>query len=156
MVGLYLKPKTPGERGLPKRSVTEAELLPSGVRGDYNHYRQQEIHGDPDSAVLFFPREITDELRSQGWPIADGDLGENVATRGIPFAEFRTGRTIRMGSVLLRTTRACTPCDVLANLPYVGEERLSEFMRLLVDRRGWYGRVEIAGPVRVGDVISIE
>ncbi len=156
LVGLYVKPRRAGEFGLPKHAVDRADLLPQGVHGDFNNYREEELHGDLDSAVLVLPREILDDLRSEGWTLRPGDLGENIATRGIPWSEFRTGRTIEVGGARLETTRACTPCRRLAILPSVGEARLAAFLRATAARRGWYAKVIAPGAVAVGDEISIE
>src|SRR5687768_6359581 len=49
---LSVKPKTPGEYGLPKHPVTELRITPSGADGDYNNYRQRTLAGDPDQAIL--------------------------------------------------------------------------------------------------------
>ena len=154
--GIYLKPRMPGEYGLPKRSVLQAEILTAGLRGDYNNYRQEELHGDLDSAVLVLPREVEDALRSEGWPVRPGDLGENLLLREVPYAELTPPRELRVGTeVRLVTTRACDPCRRLSTLPYVGGERLAEFQRTTLHRRGWYARVVQPGLVRVGDPIVL-
>lgn len=156
IVGLFVKARVPGEPGLPKHAVPETELLPTGARGDFNNYRTEELRGDPDSAVLLLPHEILDELRAEGWPVRPGDLGENIATRGIPWSVFRPDRTVRVGSAVLRTTRECTPCERLRSLPYVGTEKLPQFMRATLSRRGWYARVAVSGVTKLGDPIEIE
>ena len=156
VAGLFVKPKVAGEDGLPKRPVIRADLLPEGLVGDFNNYRQEELHGDPDSAVLLVPQELLDDLRAEGWPLRPGDLGENLATRGIPWTEFRSGRSIEVGRATLETTRACTPCRRLAGLPYVGDARLAEFLKATMGRRGWYARVVQPGAVAEGDEIVID
>lgn len=152
---LHRKPETREEHGLPKSAVPEVILTPSGVQGDFNRYRHEEKHDDPDMAVLLEPVETLEELRQEGWPIAPGDLGENITTSGIPYSEFRLGRTVEVGEARLRISRVCSPCENLYLLPYVGRSRGSEFLKTMLDRRGWFARVERPGRVRVGDTISV-
>jgi MOSC domain-containing protein YiiM len=155
VAGIYLKPQVPGEFGLPKHAVREAEVLASGLRGDFNNYRQEELHGDPDSAILLMPEEVLSSLRSEGWPVRPGDLGENLLLRGVRYEELAPGHRLRVGAaVSLTTTRACDPCDRLATLPYVGKERGPAFVKTMLHRRGWYARVVGPGPVRVGDPVA--
>lgn len=154
VAGIYLKPRAPGEFGLPKRPVASAEILSTGLRGDFNNFRQEELHGDLDSAVLLLTEDMLASLRSEGWPIAPGDLGENLLLRGIRYAELAPVSRLTVGdTVALTTTRACDPCRRLESLPYVGVARGAEFLRTTLHRRGWYARVAVEGPVRVGDSV---
>lgn len=156
IVGIYLKPRVPQQYGLPKASVPSVEILRTGLEGDFNNYRQAELHGDPDSAVLLMTQETVEALRAEGWPVTPGDLGENLLVKGIRYDELAPSRTLRVGEgVTLATTRACTPCDRLFTLPYVGPERGPAFLKAMLDRRGWYARVVHPGSVRVGDAISL-
>ncbi|MEM0129614.1 MAG: MOSC domain-containing protein [Thermoplasmata archaeon] len=156
VVGVFVKGDVPREVGLPKIGVGEIRLGAAGAAGDFNHYRQEHLRGDPDSAVLLLPHEIVDVLRAEGWPVGPGDLGENLGLRGIPWHEFRSGRLVRVGDAELRLTRECTPCSRLAHLSYVGDTRLAEFLRATLGRRGFYARVLREGSVRVGDPVDLE
>lgn len=40
-------------------------------------------------------------LQSEGWPIEEGDLGENVLVSGLPYNFFRVGQKIVLGSVMV-------------------------------------------------------
>ena len=151
---LNRKSQVPGERGLPKRSVPEVEVRTGGIVGDYNVYRHDEARDDPAMAVLIVPKETLDELDREGWPVRPGDLGENVTTQGIAYDEFAPGRRFRVGEALLEISKPCTPCDNLYLLPYVGPERGPEFLRVTLDRRGWYARVLTTGRIRVADPIE--
>lgn len=151
---LNRKPPTPGQRGLPKVPVGEARFDAHGVEGDYNVYRHDVSHDDPAMAVLIIPLETLEELQAEGWPVRPGDMGENVTSRGIPYAEYAPGRRFRIGGALVEVSKPCTPCDNLYRLPYVGEARGPAFLRTTLDRRGWYARVLEAGLVRAGDRIE--
>jgi MOSC domain-containing protein YiiM len=148
-----VKGAVPNEGGLPKPAVPEALVTRDGLRGDYNHYRQEELHGDPDSAVLLLPQETIDELNRDGWPVAPGDFGENFTMRGVPPASLGPGLSLSIGAAEVTISRRCDPCRNLFALPYVGNEKGPGFLRATLIRRGWYARVVREGIVRVGDPI---
>ena len=154
VVAIHIKPETPGERGLPKQPVVRARITTTGLAGDFNRFRHEELHDDPDSAILLLPQETLDDLVREGWPVAPGHVGENLTTRGIPYAEFVSGRRFIVGTAELEVTRACTPCNNLYELPYVGKARGAEFMKTMIGRRGWYARVVREGDVVVGAPID--
>lgn len=154
VVQLNVKPETQGERGLPKRPAEAVTVTPHGVHGDYNRYRQEDLAGDPTSAVLVIPLETIDQLNAEGWPIKPGDLGENITTRGIPYDAMAPGTRLRVGGCEIEIARACDPCTNLYELPYVGREKGPRFVKTLVGRRGWYARVLRDGSVRRGDAVE--
>jgi MOSC domain-containing protein YiiM len=61
-----------------------------------------------------------------------------------------------VGSALLQISFKCEPCTYLYVLPYVGDERGSEFIKTVKDRRGWYARVLEEGSVKTGDKFQLE
>lgn len=149
-----VKPEKPGEHGLPKLPVTAAFVSAKGVTGDFNRYRHEEKHDDPDMAVLIMPLETIRELNEEGWPIKPGDIGENFTTEGLPYDSFAPGRVLDLGSARVQVSKACTPCDNLYLLPYVGQERGPEFLKVMMGRRGWYARVLREGRVGRGDAVT--
>jgi len=151
---LHRKAEVAGEHGLPKPSVSEAFVSRSGLVGDFNRYRHEEKKDDTAMALLLVPRETLAELSREGWPVRSGDLGENLTTEGIPYNAFTPGRRFRAGETVLEISKACTPCDNLFLLPYVGPTRGAEFLKVMLDRRGWYARVIHEGRVRAGDRIE--
>jgi MOSC domain-containing protein YiiM len=149
------KSETARERGLPKPAVEEAYVTLEGLEGDFNRYRHEEKADDPAMALLLLPQETIRALDGEGWPVRAGDLGENITSIGIPYAAFRPGRRFRIGrSTVVEISKACTPCDNLYLLPYVGRDRGPEFLRTMVDRRGWFARVREPGAIRRGDAIQ--
>ena len=151
---LNVKPKIPGERGLPKQSVSSAEIRADGLAGDFNRYRTEAKGGTPNMAVLIMPLETIEEIRADGWPVKPGHIGENVTTTGIGYADLPPGTRVRIGESDLEITEACQPCANLRLLPYVGRTRVTEFIRAMIGRRGWYARVIRPGRVNVGDLIT--
>jgi MOSC domain-containing protein YiiM len=152
---VHRKAETTGEHGLPKPAVPSIRILANGVAGDFNRYRHEEKHDDPTSAVLLMPSETLEALRTEGWPVQPGDLGENLTTQGVPYEELRPGTVLLAGEAELEVTRPCDPCQNLYLLPYVGKTRGPSFLRTMVDRRGWYCRVRVPGTVRAGDPLKI-
>jgi MOSC domain-containing protein YiiM len=151
---INVKPQTPGERGLPKKPVDSVLVTKAGLVGDFNLYRQDKLHGDPDSAVLLMPLETILELNSEGWPVKVGDLGENFTTTGIPYSRFSPRKAFRLGGTIVEVSRACDPCKNLFLLPYVGTSKGPDFLRVMLGRRGWYARVRTEGRVRGGDPVE--
>ncbi len=151
---LNVKPKVPGERGLPKQPVPSVEVTANGVVGDFNRYRTETKGGSPDMAVLIMPLETLNEIQADGWPVEPGHIGENVTTAGIGYADLSPGTRVRIGEAIVEITEACQPCTNLGLLPYVGRERATEFIRAMLGRRGWYARVIRPGPVNTGDLLT--
>ncbi|HEY6189450.1 MAG TPA: MOSC domain-containing protein [Pyrinomonadaceae bacterium] len=151
---LNTKGRTPGGRGLPKSPVEAVHIGSDGLEGDYNYYRTKKLAGDTEQAVLLYPLEMIRTLNEEGWPVEPGDLGENVTTEGLAYQDFVAGGVYEVGEALLEVTKPCVPCSNLAALPYVGEARKKEFIKTLVNRRGWYARVLKEGRVRPGDRVE--
>lgn len=148
IVQLHLKPKEGRARGLPKRAVPELTITAAGVEGDFNRWRTEEANGDPDQAVLLLTEDVLSALRSEGWPVQAGELGENVTLADLPPDSLQPGAQVQIGQVVLEVSKPCDPCIVLYGLPYIGIERGPAFLRTLQGRRGWFARVVQGGTVR--------
>jgi MOSC domain-containing protein YiiM len=151
---LHRKPETLGEHGLPKSAVEEILVTAAGVRDDFNRYRHEEQNDEPRQAVLLMTIEMIQTLNAEGWPVREGDIGENVTTEGIPYEQFHPGDRFRLGTAVLEVTKPCTPCTNLHLLPYVGDSRGPRFVKTMVDRRGWYASVVHEGRIHAGDAIE--
>ncbi len=149
---INVKAETAGERGIPKTQVDSVYVSSNGLQGDFNRYRTEKKQGNPDTAVMLLPLETLIALHREGWPVNPGDLGENFTTQGILYDSFSPGKKYEIISsdMQIEITEPCTPC---ANLPYVGEEKIKEFMKTLLGRRGWYAKVLHPGAVRRFDAI---
>lgn len=152
---LGVKPQVPGEFGLPKHPVERCQVTVAGLEGDYNGYRARTLQGDPAQAILLLTDEVLRQLNAEGWPVAPGDLGENLTLAGIGESSLGPGARLQAGAVTLEVTLACTPCTELYSLPYVGPERGPAFVRTLRGRRGWYARVLTPGLLRVDDAVEV-
>ena len=151
---IHVKPKTLNHRGMPKISVDYARVLHSGMVGDFNVYRQEKLSGTLDKALLLMPLEMIESLNGEGWPIKPGDIGENITTHGIQYGDFSPGQRYDIGEIEIKISETCAPCGSLKLLPYVGENKKVEFVKIMLDRRGWYAEVLREGRINVGDLIK--
>jgi MOSC domain-containing protein YiiM len=155
VVQLHLKPREGRARGLPKRAVSQLTITADGVEGDFNRWRTEKADGDPDQAVLLLNEEILVALRSEGWPVQPGELGENLTLADLRPDALQPGVQVQLGDVVLEVTKPCDPCTILYTLPYVGTERGPEFLRTMMGRRGWFARVLQGGTVRKDTVVEV-
>ncbi|MBT3590539.1 MAG: MOSC domain-containing protein [Candidatus Marinimicrobia bacterium] len=151
---INVKPNVFNEHGLPKIPVDDVFVSNMGVSGDYNNYRTNKKDRNPDMAVLLYPDESIKELNGENWPIKRGDIGENFTISGILHSHFSPGQQFQLGECILEISFECDPCHNLAVLPYVGEDKLNEFIKTLMHRRGWYAKVIKEGTVKTGDPIQ--
>ena len=151
-----VKPQIKGEHGLPKRPVASALVTRAGVEGDFNVYRHEEQDDEPDQALMIMPIETIRELNDEGWPVKPGDLGENLTTRGVPYAAYAVGKILSAGEVRFQISKPCEPCTNLYSLPFVGKSKGPSFLKVMLGRRGWYARVVQEGKVRAGDRMTVE
>ena len=155
IVRLQRKPKEGRGRGIPKRPVDELVITADGVEGDFNRWRTEKAGGDPDQAVLLLGEDVLGQLRTEGWPVNPGDLGENLLLAGLPPDALAPRARVRAGEVDLEISKPCDPCVVLYGLPYVGIEKGPAFVRTLRGRRGWFARVVRGGVLRVGMSLGV-
>jgi len=157
---LFVKSPGEGEPSLPKWSVPEVEIYSGGCRGDFNFFRfnnyknvceKKGQHYDPENrAILIMSLDVLASLNEEGWPVKPGDLGENLSVDG-KYSSFERGNMYKVGSSVIRLTYQATPCKKLAQLSYVGEEKLADFISAMKNRRGWYAKVLNEGVIRKGD-----
>ena len=148
---INVKPNTMGEVGLPKISIDSGEISLSGIEGDYNRFRFNKKNNDPDMAIMLISKDILEELNNEGWPVKPGDLGENLTLANIDYRTIKSGQHYTAGQAELEVSIICHPCSNLNVLPYVGEDKVSTFIKTLMKRRGWYARVIKEGLVSSGD-----
>ena len=152
---INVKPDTPGQVGLPKIPVETATISKWGLAGDYNRFRKEKKKNDPDMAVMILSTDILDALNNEGWPVNPGDLGENITLTNIDYSIMALGDRLNIRDVTLEISLMCDPCTNLNNLPYVGKEKSTSFIKTLMKRRGWYARVLKPGEVSVGDSVTL-
>ncbi len=147
---INMKPASPDGIGLPKKPAARALVDSTGLIGDHNHHRKEELGNDLAQAVLLLPLEVITALNYQGWPLNPGELGENLTTEGIPYEHFSQGQQYQAGTVVLELTKEATPCKKLHRLFKDGPA----FCKALKDQRGWYARVVQIGVIKQGDELK--
>jgi MOSC domain-containing protein YiiM len=93
-----------------------------GVEGDAHHglfVRHRYLaHRNPKAPNLrqvhLIPNELIDALRTDGFEVDAGDLGENVTTVGLDLERLPLGTVLRLGaSAALELTGLRTPCGLI-------------------------------------------
>ncbi|WP_277441084.1 MOSC domain-containing protein [Streptomyces sp. SPB162] len=103
--------------------------------------------------------ELFDELRTAGYDIAPGDLGENVTTRHVDLLGLPVGARLRLGTeVVVEITGLRNPCLQIDRFrPGVLKEVVfRDTAGELVRKSGIMGIVLSGGEVRPGDPIEVE
>jgi MOSC domain-containing protein YiiM len=103
--------------------------------------------------------ELHDELRSAGFVVAPGQMGENVTTRGIDLLGLGAGTRLRIGdAAVVEVTGLRNPCRQLDGLqPGLMAATLSrDADGGLVRRAGIMGVVLSGGDVSPGDRIVVQ
>ena len=148
------KPKSKGKPGLPKIPTHNAQVIKNGVLGDYNNFRDSKKNNDPNMALMILSTDILQDLNNEGWPVKPGDLGENLTLSNIDYSVIAPAQRYKIGGIEIEISFICDPCMTLKHLSYVGSEKVKDFIKTLVKRRGWYARVLKPGHISRGDTIS--
>ena len=103
--------------------------------------------------------ELHDELKTRGFDVRPGDVGENITTSGIDLLGLPTGAVLRIGdSAVLRVTGLRNPCAQLdgfqKGLTAAVLDR--DAAGNLIRKAGVMAVVVEGGDVRPGDPIQVE
>ena len=106
--------------------------------------------------------EAIDHLRSFGYPLFHGALGENLTVAGLDRSRMRFGQLYRAGGVLLELSKMREPCATLDEYG-IGIQRLmfdkfvkdGDFASPKWGLSGFYARVLEPGSIRVYDTITL-
>jgi MOSC domain-containing protein YiiM len=103
--------------------------------------------------------ELHQELRSAGFAVAAGQMGENVTTEGIDLLGLPTGTRLRLGDeAVVEVTGLRNPC---AQLDTIHPGLMAAVLDRdadgnLIRKAGVMGVVVASGAVRAGDPITVE
>lgn len=146
--------------GLPKRPIPEGFIQPLGLDGD--DHAHPAFHGGPKRAILLVAAEVVDELKSRGYPVFYGALGENLTTRGLNVRDLRVGDRLRAGGAVLEITEPRVPCsqlDVygpsLKTDIWDRQVKAGDYNSPRWGMSGFKASVIEPGPVRPGDIITV-
>ena len=152
---LHQKPRIPKEAGLPKTSISSADVTHSGFKGDFNNFRFKKKDNDPNMAIMILCMDIIDDLNKEGWPVKPGDLGENITLIDLPYNMIKPKQRYQIGTATVEISLICDPCATLQVLSYVQKTNLKDFIKTLLKRRGWYAKVIEPGHIHIGDPVEI-
>ncbi len=102
--------------------------------------------------------ELFDELAGHGFPVRPGDLGENVATRGIALLALPRGTRLRLGAeALVEITGLRNPCKQIDDFqPGLMQAVLDrDAAGNLIRKAGVMAVVLASGTIRPGDPIAV-
>jgi MOSC domain-containing protein YiiM len=138
-----------------------------GVEGDAHAGKtvkhRSRVARDPSQPNLrqvhLIHSELHDELRTRGFPVGAGQMGENVTTRGVYLLALPAGARLHLGRhAVVEVTGLRNPCLQLDGIH-------GGLMKAVLDRdpagalvrkAGIMAIVLAGGEVRVGDPIGIE
>jgi MOSC domain-containing protein YiiM len=103
--------------------------------------------------------ELLDELRNAGFTVSAGEIGENVATRGIDLLGLPTGTRLHLGATaVVEVTGLRNPCAQLDRFqPGLMAAVLDrDAQGRLIRKAGIMGIVLTGGDVRPDDPIRVE
>ncbi|MDJ0573211.1 MAG: MOSC domain-containing protein [Pleurocapsa sp. MO_192.B19] len=138
-----------------------------GVEGDA-HFGQTVKHRsrvaqDPNQPNLrqvhLIHAELHDELKTAGFEILAGQMGENITTRGIDLLGLPTDTRLHLGNeAVIQITGLRNPCAQLNHFKpglmaaVLGKDEQGNIIR----KAGIMSIVLVTGEVRAGDTIRIE
>jgi MOSC domain-containing protein YiiM len=138
-----------------------------GVEGDAHMGRtvkhRSRVARDPGQPNLrqvhLMHAELHDELRSAGFAVEAGQMGENITTRGIDLLGLPSGARLRLGdAAVVEVTGLRNPCTQLDGIrPGLMKATLAhDEQGDLIRKAGVMGIVVAGGEVRAGDAIQVE
>jgi MOSC domain-containing protein YiiM len=156
------------EHRFSKPSASEINLIAGlGVEGDAHAgvtvQHRSRVAVDPTQPNLrqvhLMHSELHDDLRSQGFDVSAGQLGENVTTLGLDLHALPTGTILRIGrTAVVRITGLRNPCMQIEGFRsgLLKEIVWRDDSGAIIRRGGIMGVVEVGGPIRPGDPIEVE
>lgn len=138
--------------GVPKTPVESVEVGFRGITTDTQKNRVH--HGRPFQALCLWSAEIIEGLASEGHPIAFGNAGENITTRGIEWQSLTMGTQLRIGEVLAQISAMAVPCGHQAQ--WFADRDYSRLHHENGDISRLYATVIEPGTINSGDTITVE
>ena len=133
--------------GIPKKPVPVARLFAEGLEGDRHDH---EKHRRLDRAISIQDIELLDEIRSEGYAVAPGAMGENLTVQGLHVQRLAPGDRLAFESgPTLELTAIRKPCFVLDAI----HPKLKD---AVVGRRGYMARTIKPGELRPNQKIVVQ
>jgi MOSC domain-containing protein YiiM len=168
MNGVVIAVSRSGGHTLSKPVQTSIRLLTAlGVEGDAHAgatvKHRSRVAKNPSAPNLrqvhLIHAELHDELRSAGFELAAGQMGENVTTRGVDLLALPTGTRLHLGdTAIVEVTGLRNPCAQLDGIKpglmaaTLGHDERGDLIR----KAGVMAIVRVGGEVRPGDAVRVE
>lgn len=131
--------------GIPKLPIPRGEVTPSGLVGDGRDHAK---HDKPTRAISLLDLAIIEQLKTEGYSVGPGILGENFTVRGLLESGVVPGSRLSFsGGVEIEVTDVRKPCFVLDAV----DPSLKE---VTVGRIGWMAKVVTPGFIEPGEAIT--
>jgi len=132
--------------GIPKYPVESCDVSVKGLAGDG---RDHDKHLSVDRAVSLIDREILDQLKSEGYDVSPGAVGENITVENLQLQSLEPGDNLTfLGGVRIELVEPRKPCFVLDPLGV-------NLKKDIVGRCGYLARVIIEGTIAAGESITV-
>jgi MOSC domain-containing protein YiiM len=168
MVGVVAAVSRSPRHTLVKENTGSISLLAGlGVAGDAHQgvtvKHRSRVARDPTQPNLrqvhLIHAELHDELRTAGYAVMPGQMGENITTRGVDLLALAAGTRLHLGErAIVEITGLRNPCAQLDKIAKglmaatLGRDAAGNLVR----KAGIMGVVIAAGEVRPGDAIQVE
>jgi len=130
--------------GIPKVPQDVVHVTEAGITGDGHDHAK---HNKNTRALSLFDEEILLQLRSEGYDLLAGSIGENVLLRGVLVQQMPPGTLLQLGEVTIRLEEPRKPCFVLDAIdPKLKAE--------ITGRCGYMTSVLRGGKIKPGDPVA--
>ncbi len=130
--------------GIPKLPVDRVRATVVGLEGDGRDHAK---HVKPSRALSIMDDELLAELRSEGYDVHPGVMGENLTVADLNVQAMEVGTVLGLsGGVVLELTEMRKPCFVLDPI----DPTLKE---VVVGRCGFMAKIVTEGVVQPGETI---
>ena len=142
------------EGGVPKLPIDRAEILFTGVKGDYNRFRMEKNNGIGTRAVTLFSLEQIKKLKGEGHTIDVGTTGENITIEGIDWPTLEAGTRMMVGEAMIELSEPTAPCSKIGKSFIDGAfSRIDHELEMGWSR--WSASVIEEGLVEIGSQVII-
>jgi molybdopterin-guanine dinucleotide biosynthesis protein A len=132
--------------GIPKLPISVADVTSDGIQGDGRAHAK---HIKSTRAISLLDEHAMDQIRSEGYAVEPGAMGENLTVRGIDLQSLAPGTRLRFScGVEIELVEPRKPCFVLDAIH-------PDLKNVVQGRFGYMARVVTEGVLRVGESIRV-
>ncbi len=133
--------------GIPKIPIPSCAVSFKGLAGDE---RNHDKHYKLERAVSLIDTEILEQLKTEGYNVSAGAVGENLTVENLDVQSLQLGdRLTFSGGVVIELSEVRQPCFVLDPLGIT-------LKKDIVGRCGYLARVITEGTLKSGESILVQ